>query len=336
MLYQTKLLSPFKEEDLCIALELLRAGEVVGLPTETVYGLAGDARNINAVEKIFVAKGRPLNHPLIVHIASYEKLDEWAKNISPLARTLAQNFWPGPLTMLLNKADSVNDVVTGGLATIALRVPRHKVFLDLLERLNSGIAAPSANLYKRVSPTSAKHVMSGLSGKISAVLDAGPCELGLESTIVDLTHSHPRILRPGPITQKMLEEVLHMPVENVVAHSERVSGNMETHYQPYTTTMLMTMQEMEEYLLLPHNEGKRFAVMHYSALGGVMGAEKAITFKRLPETKNEYAQSMYQSLHELDALEVNQILVETPPQDSEWNGILDRLSKGCSKKHQNV
>lgn len=329
MLYETEILDSKKKEDVFTAVSLLRAGEVVGLPTETVYGLAADARNIHAVEKIFLAKNRPLNHPLIVHIASFEKLNEWAKNISPLAIVLARKFWPGPLTLLLNKADHVNNVVTGGLPTIALRVPGHSVFLNILNELDTGLAAPSANLYKRISPTTAMHVMTGLSGRIAAVLDAGPCEFGLESTIVDLTGHHPRILRPGPITQQMIQNALLMPIQGEHIHSEKVSGNMQEHYQPYTPARLMTLNEIERYVVSPQNTEKRFGIMHYSSF---QSNSERIVKKQLSAYKSEYARLMYQALHDLDASNVSEILVEAPPADAEWSCAVDRLSKACQRR----
>ena len=328
MLYETELLDSNKKEDVLTAVSLLRAGELVGLPTETVYGLAADARNVRAVEKIFLAKDRPFSHPLIVHIASYEKLGEWAKDISPLAISLARAFWPGPLTLLLNKADHVNTVVTGGLSTIALRVPGHSVFLNILNELDTGLAAPSANLYKRISPTTASHVMTGLSGRISAVLDAGPCEFGLESTIVDLTSSVPRILRPGPINQQMIQDALLMPIQGEHAHAEKVSGNMEVHYQPYTPARLMTLNEIECYVLSSQNAEKRFGVMHYSSLEL---DNECLFLKKMPANKKDYARLMYQMLHDLDALNVSEILVEVLPDDALWSGVFDRLSKACQK-----
>lgn len=325
MLYETKLLNSGKKEDLIAAVSLLRAGEVVAVPSETVYGLAADARNVRAVEKIFLAKNRPLYHPLIVHIASFEKLGEWARDISPLAIVLAKKFWPGPLTLLLNKSESVNDVVTGGLSTIAIRVPSHPVFLSLLNELDMGLAAPSANLHKRISPTTAAHVMVGLSGRISAVLDAGPCEIGFESTILDLTGT-PRILRPGPITQQMLEDELQAPIQGEHAHAERVPGNMAAHYQPYTSTELMTLKEIEHYLLSLQNTETRVGVLHYSLFEN---DSECVVSKKMSPHKSDYARLMYQALHELDALGVSKILVETPPCGAEWSGIFDRLSRAC-------
>lgn len=228
---KTKILNANKEKDILEAISMIKRAQIIAVPTETVYGLAADARNVNAVEKIFTIKNRPSNHPLIVHIASFENLSEWAKDIPPVTIMIAKHFWPGPITLLLQKNDLVSDVVTGGLETIAIRIPQNEALLKMLNLLNTGIAAPSANPHKRISPTTAQHVMSGLSGKIDAVLDGGPCQIGVESTILDLTQSSRlRILRHGPITKKMLESILKVSIESTSIHLERVSGNMKRHY----------------------------------------------------------------------------------------------------------
>ncbi len=327
MFKKTKMLSIHKEDDIQEAISLIEKGELVAVPTETVYGLAADARNSDAVKKIFTVKNRPSNHPLIVHIASFKKLSEWAKDIPPLAEVIAKKFWPGPITLLLKKNDNVNDIVTGGLDTIALRVPQNNALLKILTELDTGLAAPSANPHKRISPTTAEHVMNGLSGKIVAVLDGGPCQVGLESTILDLTQDTIKILRPGPITKKMLEDALKITIELPSLHTEKVAGNMKTHYQPYTKTLLMTIKEIEQYLSINENQDKIFGVIHYSTLTSV---NKNITTKKMPATKKEYAQLCYQSLHELDSIKAYQILVETPPDEESWSDILDRLSKAST------
>lgn len=321
---KTKILNAHKENDILEAVSMIQKGQIIAVPTETVYGLAADARNVNAVEKIFTVKNRPSNHPLIVHIASFEKLSEWAKDIPPIARIIAEHFWPGPITLLLKKNDLVNDLVTGGLKTIALRIPKNKALLKILHLLNTGLAAPSANLHKRISPTTSQHVMSGLSGKIDAVLDGGPCRVGIESTILDLTENRIRILRHGPITKKMLENVLKISIESPSTHLKQVPGNMKTHYQPYTTTLLMSLDEIKKQLSLAANQDKLFGVIHYSDLSSVYDNAKTILLKK---NKNEYARKIYQVLHELDKINAYQILIETPPHKDTWSDILDRLSK---------
>ena len=321
---KTKILNAHEENDILEAVSMIQRGQIIAVPTETVYGLAADARNVNAVEKIFTVKNRPSNHPLIVHIASFEKLSEWAKDIPPIARIIAEHFWPGPITLLLKKNDLVNNVVTGGLETIALRIPNNKALLKILHLLNTGLAAPSANPHKRISPTTSEHVMSGLSGKIDAILDGGPCHVGIESTILDLTENRIRILRHGPITKKMLENVLKIPIESPSTHLKSVPGNMKNHYQPYTTTLLMSLDEIKKQLSLAANQDKLFGVIHYSDLSSVYHNAKTILLKK---NKNEYARKIYQVLHELDKINAYQILIETPPHEETWSDILDRLSK---------
>lgn len=326
---ETKILNANKEKDILEATAMIQRGQIIAVPTETVYGLAADARNIHAVEKIFTVKNRPSNHPLIVHIASFEKISEWAKDIPPAAAIIAKHFWPGPITLLLKKNDLVNDVVTGGLNTIAIRIPQNEVLLKILQLLNTGIAAPSANPHKRISPTTSQHVMSGLSGKIDAVLDGGACQIGVESTILDLTKSRISILRHGPITKKMIENVLKVSVYSPSSHLEKVPGNMRAHYQPYTKTYLKSLSEIEMQLSLIENQEKLFGIIHYSDMKYRHKNIKAI---KLSKNKTQYGKLIYNALHELDKMNVDQILVEAPPNKEEWDDILDRLSKASVMK----
>ena len=324
---KTKILNADKEKDILEAISMIQKGKIIAVPTETVYGLAADARNINAVKKIFSVKNRPSNHPLIVHIASFEQLSEWAKDIPPVTSIIATHFWPGPITLLLKKNDLVNDVVTGGLKTIAIRIPQNKALLKILHLLNTGLAAPSANPYKRISPTTSQHVMSGLSGKIDAVLDGGPCQIGIESTILDLTKSRMRILRHGPITKKMIEKIVKVSIESPSIHLKNVPGNMKSHYQPYTKTSLMSLHEIEIQLSQTKNKEKLFGVIHYSDFKSTYTNIKTI---KLSKNKTQYGRLMYQALHDLDKINVHQILVEAPPNKDAWNDIYDRLSKASA------
>jgi len=331
MAQKTQLLQAHKKEDLLIAANLLRNGELVAVPTETVYGLAADAKNPQAVQKIFVAKDRPTNHPLIVHIASFEKIGYWVQEVPPLAAIIAKHFWPGPITLLFKKADHVSPVVTGGLDTIAIRIPDKLELLELLTMLDTGVAAPSANPHKRISPTTAEHVLESLSGKIAAVLDAGPCGVGVESTILDLTSEVPTILRQGPITQVMLERVLSVPVKVAQHHTSRVAGNMKEHYQPYTKSVLMTREQIQSYLVLPEHTNQKCAVMHYSGFENNMTTYLGnVIFHTMPHNKDDYARIMYQTLHALDALGVEVILIEEPPRQDHWGDVWDRLLKATA------
>lgn len=313
---------------------LLKRGGIVALPTETVYGLAADATNPEAVAKIFVAKGRPTTHPLIVHIESFEQVADWAIDVPPLAAVLAQKFWPGPLTLMFKKAHGVFDEVTGGKPTICLRVPNHPVFLRVLKELKKGLAAPSANPYQRLSPTSARHVMLGLGSKIDAVVDGGRCARGIESTIVDLTDVgdgfNVRILRKGPITKAMLEVALPgLVVEEPDEHDADVSGNMFRHYQPCTHASLMSLESMEKYVQDPTKKDKRFAVVHYSTTD--WNNESVVFLPQLPETKEGYEYEMFATLQEADQLGVDEILIERPPEGPDWVASLDRLRKATAK-----
>ncbi len=327
MALTTKILHAHNKEQILQAASMIQQGKIVAVPTETVYGLAADARNIQAVQQIFIVKNRPTYHPLIVHIASHHKLTEWAKNIPQAAYILAEHFWPGPLTLLLNKKDDVNDVITGGLSTIALRVPDNKALLTILETLDTGIAAPSANPHKRISPTTAAHVLSGLSGKIEAILDDGPCQVGVESTIVDLTTSDIKILRHGPISKEMIIGNASLLDRDVLTHTEHVPGNMKSHYQPYTKTSLLSLSAIENLISLPENQNKIFGLIYYDDLTTCYKNIKAI---QLSKNKTEYSKHMYQALHDMDHAKVDQILIQNPPTDDLWHDVLDRLSKACA------
>lgn len=202
---ETKLLQPDQIDE---AVSLLKTGEIVALPTETVYGLAADAKNESAIKKIFIAKNRPKNHPLIVHIDSFDRIQEWTDDIPDYAYKLSEHFWPGPLTMLLNKKHNIANIITGESTKIALRIPNNHLMLQIIKSVGGALVAPSANTHKKLSPTRAEHVMQDLAGKISAVLDGGPCNIGIESTIIDLTNKTPKILRPGSITKDLIENTL--------------------------------------------------------------------------------------------------------------------------------
>jgi Sua5/YciO/YrdC/YwlC family protein len=310
------------------ALSLLRQGELVAVPTETVYGLAADARQPDAVAKIFAAKNRPANHPLIVHVAGVEALSAWADPVPQTALELAAAFWPGPLTLLLHKAPHVNSVVTGGRDTIGLRVPDHPVLLNLLRELDTGLAAPSANPHKQLSPTSAAQVLAGLGGRIAAVLDGGTCRVGLESTIVDLTTDTPRILRSGPLTRQQLEAVLGQPVLQPQQHEVAVAGNMKVHYQPRTPLYVLSRDELLD--RLKQRAGARLAIVWYGSMPDSFDGSVVLSARTMPTDKAAYASALYRELHELDSLQADAILLERPPQDEDWLDVNDRLSKASA------
>lgn len=324
----TRLLQADSADDCDTAVHLLAQGELVAVPTETVYGLAADARQPQAVLGIFAAKDRPRSHPLIVHLDSADRLEEWATPIPPAAKALATAFWPGPLTLLLHKASWVDATVTGGRDTIALRVPDHPVLQGIIAALGSGVAAPSANPHKRLSPTSAAQVMAGLSGRIAAVLDGGPCKVGLESTIVDLTTDSIRILRSGPITREQLEAVLGQRVELPLRHDVSVPGNMQVHYQPHASLHLLTRTPLLDYIHTHPQE--KLAALFLGKVPDDLAATARVQCFALPRDKAGYARELYLRLHDADSLQPRRILLETPPHDEAWLDVHDRLARAAT------
>ncbi|WP_430456229.1 L-threonylcarbamoyladenylate synthase [Rheinheimera sp.] len=318
----TLLLSALTDQD--AAAKLLQAGELVAVPTETVYGLAADASNPQAVAKIFTAKGRPANHPLIVHIGDLAQLSDWARDIPPQALLLAKAFWPGPLTLLLAKADNVSPVVTGGKDSIGIRMPAHPVLLALLQLTGLAVAAPSANPYKKLSPTSASQVMAGLNGRIAAVLDGGDCSVGLESTIVDLTSDHPQVLRAGPISAAELETVLGVPVSTPTSHNVAVPGNVKAHYQPGKPLKIFSKADLHSAL---QQSSEAVICLYQSAEFATLTLPHS---RQMPQDKAGYARLLYRSLFEADAMPGSQIYLEQPPQTPEWDDVNDRLRRACS------
>ncbi|WP_166838138.1 L-threonylcarbamoyladenylate synthase [Rheinheimera pleomorphica] len=321
----TILLNAQRDADLALAAGWLKAGKLVAVPTETVYGLAADASNPDAVSAIFTAKGRPANHPLIVHLPDKTAIGDWACNINTAAYALAEAFWPGPLTLLLHKAPQVNPVVTGGLTTVGLRVPSHPVLLKLLQQHQLALAAPSANLYKKLSPTSAAQVMVGLQGKITAVLDGGECQFGVESTIIDLTQTVPTIVRAGPITAAQIEAVLGRPVAQPRQHNVSVSGNVDAHYQPEKPLLCFSREEL--LLHLPQQK-QPLALLHYTPFADYPG----LTQLTMPTTVQAFAQRLYASLFKADQLAVSAIWCELPPDTDAWRAVNDRLSRASSQR----
>ncbi|MDP2904336.1 MAG: L-threonylcarbamoyladenylate synthase [Methylovulum sp.] len=309
------------------AVQLLRQGRLVAFPTETVYGLGADAANPDAVRRIFAAKGRPADHPLIVHIKDAEALTDWAAVVPDAAWKLAAHFWPGPLALILSKKPCVSMTVTGGQATVALRVPNHPLALGLLQAFDGGIAAPSANRFCRISPTQASHVVEELGDAVDLILDGGACQVGVESTIVDLSGGHPRLLRPGHITPFDIEAVLQtgllMPVSAQSA-TLRAPGMMALHYAPTTVAMRCPTVDLPAGIQQLTTDGKRVGVLAYRH---PLVASKRVHIIHVPEQADSYAQALYASLRELDGLQLDMILVEQPPETAAWQAINDRLRK---------
>ncbi|WAR45161.1 L-threonylcarbamoyladenylate synthase [Methylomonas rapida] len=305
------------------AADLLHRGKLVAIPTETVYGLGADASNPEAVAKIFQAKGRPADHPLIVHLAYASQMKDWAEEVPDSALRLASAFWPGPLTMILRKKTSVPAVVTGGQETVALRVPDNPVALWLLRVFGGGIAAPSANRFGRISPTTAQHVAEELGDAVDCILDGGPCTVGVESTIIDLTDQQPTILRPGRITRSQLEEVLQREVALKSQHKIRAPGMLASHYAPHTPAYLCATATLLELLEEKSEQGKQVGVLVFSESLNLACQH----LLRLPQVAEDYEAALYGALRQLDKLGLDSILVEQPPETEEWMAVNDRLGK---------
>lgn len=317
-------LTPADAELLSLAVQALQRGEVIGLPTETVYGLAADAMNVAAVRKIFALKGRPLDHPLIVHIADSLQLSKWAMNIPEAAYVLAQTFWPGPLTMILRKQVWVPDEVTGGQDTVGLRCPAHPLALTLLQRLNSGVAAPSANRFGRISATTAQHVRDEFGAAVPMVLDGGECEVGIESTIIDLSSKQPCLLRPGMISQDDIERVIGPIASNASTESPRVSGSLAAHYAPRTPMQMLSRTHLVSQYMQHMHEGMHCEVL---CLDTVPANIKGLS---LDNEYHAYAHGLYAAMRELDSRNAELLLIEQTPQNSQWLAVNDRLNRALA------
>ena len=300
--------------DVRLAAEILRAGGLVAFPTETVYGLGADASNAAAVARLYAAKGRPADHPVIVHFSSAENAFSWGREIPPAARTLAARFWPGPLTLILKRSSKAGDFVTGGQDSVGLRVPAHPVAQELLREFGGGVAAPSANLFGNVSSTTAAHVRDEL--KADLVLDGGASEIGIESTILDLSGSGVILLRPGRISRQDLRE---FKIQDPNSSSPRHSGGLERHYAPRTPAALVPPHELDREIA---KRGAAVAVLAFSKPD-----ERVEYWIRMPREPQSYAQKLYAALRELDGARCGAILIESPPETAEWDAIRDRLSR---------
>ncbi len=304
------------------AAEVLKRGGLVGFPTETVYGLGADASSKDAVARLYAAKRRPADHPVIVHFADAKAAFQWARDVPEGARKLAAVFWPGPLTLILKRSPRAGDFVTGAQDNIGLRVPSHPVAQELLRAFGGGIAAPSANRFGQVSPTTAMHVKQDLGADVELVLDGGPSEVGIESTIVDLSGEAPVLLRPGRISRPELEKALGALVQEKRADSPRHSGGLERHYAPQTPARLVPPHELDREIARLKD---KVAVLAFSRPD-----ERVEYWLRLPREPLGYAQKLYAALRELDEAGCESILIETPPDAPEWAGVRDRLMRATS------
>jgi L-threonylcarbamoyladenylate synthase len=324
-------------EAIAEAAQTLRAGGLVAFPTETVYGLGADAGSDAAVAGIFAAKGRPSDHPLIVHLAAgargSEALAHFARPLPAFAQQLVRAFWPGPLTLIVERQPGVGAAAAGGQDTIGLRCPAHPVAQALLaacaERGVLGVAGPSANRFGRVSPTTARHVQQEF-GETLLVLDGGPCEVGIESTIVDCSRGAPVLLRPGAITRTQIEAAGGQPLrdkDSLAAPDPRASGTLEAHYAPSAKVRLMDAKALQAGLDVLGANAANMAVWSRSALSS---RSQRLLQRRMPDDAAAAAQQLFAVLRGFDAEGVKLIWVETPPATPEWEGVLDRLTRAAA------
>lgn len=308
------------------ALAALRRGEAVGLPTETVYGLAADAHDPDAIRRIYALKGRPSDHPLIVHVADAVTASRWAGAWPAAAEALADAFWPGPLTLILPRAANVPDEVTGGQDTVGLRVPSHPMALALLRAFEGGVAAPSANRFGHLSPTTAQHVIDEFGDAVPVVLDGGECEVGLESTIVDLSGDTPRILRPGKISRPEIEEVIGPVAEGRDGDSPRASGTLASHYAPKASVEVLARAPLvARFHELTKRGTKVAALLRGQPFKGIDG-------EVLPSELTGYAHGLYAALRRLDARGFDTLLAELPPHTAAWAAVNDRLKRAAAPR----
>lgn len=331
------------ESALQAAVEKLQGGELVAFPTETVYGLGADAENPQAVSKIYQAKGRPQNHPVIVHVAPDADMSYWVKSVPEEARQLIKAFWPGPLTLILTRADHIPDAVSGGQASIGIRCPSHPIAQALLRRFaalkpsgQGGVAAPSANKFGHVSPTRAEHVRNEFPKEIAQgmirVLEGGATEVGIESTILDLSRLEEGVgavlLRPGHILPEQIASVLgYMPARPDLA-APRVSGSLKAHYAPNTPLQLMATHNLAQDISALVPTGEKWAMLVFEPRN--FKAEDAVHWYGVSMQAQEYAHDLYALLRRLDSFGYDRICVQTPPDESQWEALNDRLQRAAA------
>ena len=319
-----------KADDIEQAARVLRAGGLVAFPTETVYGLGADADNVGAVERIFAVKVRPSTHPLIVHIGGADQLQDWAADVPTPARLLAERFWPGPLTLVLWRSSRVPFAVTGGLETVALRVPDHPVALALLSSFGGGVAAPSANRFGSVSPTTAHHVRENLGTAVDLVLDGGPCEVGVESTIVDVTGEQPAILRPGGVAREDLERALGHSLPMCSTSPIRAPGQHPSHYAPRARVLLVEPNEVVGEAQRLQAQGCRVGALLPPVFEHFFGDGPVVLL--VPESMAEYARKLYELLREFDRRGCDVIVASSPLQEGLGLAIADRLRRAAGPR----
>lgn len=320
-------LVPADAQAIARAARLLREGGIVAFPTETVYGLGADARSAEALRRMYAIKGRPPDHPVIVHVDGLDGAEQWSSQMPEGARALARAFWPGPLTLIVPRARGVLDAITGGQPSVGLRAPSHPVARALLAAFGGGIAAPSANRFGHVSPTTARHVVDDLGDAVDLILDAGPCDVGIESTIVAFTTDTPMLLRPGGVPVEAIASVLGQAPIARDATAPRASGTLASHYAPRTPASLVAPDALIAELGQLEERDERVAVL-------AITARRPDTFDGIwigaPADATMYARLLYANLRTLDAAGADAILIEQVPQTSAWRAIGDRLARATS------
>lgn len=311
------------------AVSILRAGGLVAFPTETVYGLGADAENEAAVRRIFEAKGRPEAHPLIVHIGQPEWLSRFVAEVTPAAQHLVREFWPGPLTLVLRRGPRIPLAVTGGLETVGVRVPNHPVALAMLRSFGGAVAAPSANRFGRVSPTRAEHVREDVGDRVDFILDGGPCQVGVESTIVDLSSGEPAILRPGGVTREQLETVLGRPVPLRHGGPVRSPGQLALHYAPRAEIVIVGADEIAGHASALIARGRRPVVLCDPASTKLPAGIATLS---LPRSLDDVARTLYETLRKVDHRGFDVALVTLPPEAGLGLAIADRLCRAAGPR----
>lgn len=315
-------------KDVARAVEVLEGGGLVALPTETVYGLAADADNELAVRRVFAVKGRPATHPLIVHLADERQLSDWAREVPKAAKALAKAFWPGPLTLVLKRSPRARDVVTGGQDTVGVRVPAHPLAHALLDQLGRGVAAPSANRFGKVSPTNANHVRADLGKDVDFILDGGPCRVGVESTIIDVSGKRPALLRPGGVPVEAAERVLglKLPLENPA--NVRAPGLLPVHYAPRAGLILAAEGEVAAKAEALLAQGQKVAVLAPAATPVPQGA----VLVAAPADTEALARGLYGWLRDIDVQGFDMTVVQLPSREGLGLAVLDRLARASAAK----
>jgi len=333
------------QEDLHQAASRLKEGYLLAFPTETVYGLGADADNALAVNQIFEAKGRPKDHPLIVHIGDAQGVEHFAQDIPSFAKILIEHFWPGPLTLILNKRADVANAASGGHSSIGLRMPAHPLALALLQNAKrlgiQGIAAPSANRFGRVSPTTALHVQEEFDASLM-ILDGGSCEIGIESTIVDCTRDRPIILRPGQLSLEMIENALgekvytqlidqehaNSPSSLTLSPAPKASGRLLAHYAPVAKVVLIELNDLLSQLTT--YQPKSQELIGVWSMKDLSHLSSPFLYKAMPSDVAQCAHELFNGLRAFDKAGVAQIWIERPPQTGDWLGVNDRLKRASS------